>query len=338
MSTFRVVNNYSDGYVDENGFVRRNIHEVVKEIEKKIDMIDPNADNNEFITKVENHMNAVNQTVMNQNMNIDNINMQLNRVIEPKLNDLATKVGFEVPILFQIQESQLNVETGDYGFKSTYTDHPIEKVFDILSLQTAQRYHDSTVLKDVMRRLNNIHEDELEQFVNEIPSSITLEESKTNGSTGNVGYNTTKTNFPIEQIKDMFDYHSVQRGHDATVIKDILRRINNMNLDLLTRVEIKKSDWTSNHTGYRYYQYINGAASDGRESFTITEPFPSDYNTLSEYLSALSKSVFGYINEIFIRLVQVEHKLWDTQLSIQTSSTSWNDYLKDKPDTKYLDI
>ena len=268
MSTFRVKNNYSDGYVDENGFIRKNIHEVVKEIEKKIDMIDPNGDNNEFITKVENHMEAVNQTVMNQNLSIDSINMHLNKVIEPKINNLETVVNISV----------------------------------------------------------------------DVPLLGTIEESKTNGSTGTVGYNSTLTEYPIKNVLNLSSYHAVQREHDSRVIKDILRRINNMNLDLLTRVEIKKSDWTSNHTGYRYYQFINSAASDGRESFTITEPFPSDYNTLSEYLSELSKSIFGYINEIFTRLVQVEHKLWDTQSSFQTSSTSWNEYLKDKPDTKYLDL
>ena len=279
MSTFRVKNNYSDGYVDENGFVRRNIHEVVKEIEKKIDMIDPNADNNEFITKVENHMNAVNQTVMNQNMNIDNINMQLNQVIEPKLNNLETIVNFP---------------EGGY--------------------------------------------------------LIDLETSKTNGSTGNKMYETEKTRFPVRNLQDISSYHMQQRSHDSTIIKDLLKRVNNMSTD--DTVTIKKSDWEKYHNssgvqvdGYsnhqtRSYEIMNPDASNLRESYKFIEPLPSDFNTLSEYLACLSAELFTQVEQLWLCVCDLQHKVWDSENSnIRViNNVKWWDYLTDKPDEKYLDI
>ena len=74
MSTFRVVNNYSDGFVDKNGFIRQpgylhlkieELNQKIVEINKEIDMLDPDDSNNDFIVNIENNINTINEEIKN---------------------------------------------------------------------------------------------------------------------------------------------------------------------------------------------------------------------------------------------------------------------------------
>lgn len=206
MSTFRVKNNYSDGYVDENGFVRKNIHEALDELKKKIDMIDPNGDNNEFIINLENQINEINSQIQS--------------------------------LLTSINQFQTHISTSDTKFQ------------------------------DLFRTTNEIN--------------------------------------------------------DTLSIPD--------------RVYFLKSDWIDAHSMYNQYEHYNWHNTTGSGSYVVTELYPGDYNTLSEYLSAFSAQTYKYISDIYDRVAILYNEVLNTEKNPEITKTTWTEYLNNKPDEKYLGI